>query len=161
MGQKVLTAVMYSHLTGRDMGIDLSLTLLPGLCPEPLLVGRDRQSRTKLDDTVTALGQLELRTGLVEMQALAQLSGQGDHAAALYADVAVVLVSLCSHTTMMPRNRRAEKRQSSRTTRIPRETRAHPAAFGRQQSLPRQPIHRALAMSSASRIRSTTVHAGS
>ena len=51
------------------MGVDFALTLLPALCPEPALVGRDRQGGTQLENTVLAFDHLQLRAGLVQVQA--------------------------------------------------------------------------------------------
>lgn len=65
VGQESLSAVEYLDATSGNIGLCLSLHLLPALSPEPRLIGGVRQQRMQLDDTVVALDDLDLRARLV------------------------------------------------------------------------------------------------
>lgn len=58
MGEEILARRVDDNPSGGHVIVDLALTLLPMLGPEPRLVGRHRQRRTQLDNAVGALGDL-------------------------------------------------------------------------------------------------------
>jgi len=83
VGEEVLTGLMDDHPAGRHVLVDLTLALLPLLGPEPRLVGRHWQRRPQLDDAVGALGDLQLRPGLVQVPALAQVGSRAGGSSAV------------------------------------------------------------------------------
>lgn len=90
VAEEVLGGLVHGHAAGRDVLVDFTLTFLPLLSPEPVLIGRDGQSGPQLQDAVGALGHLQLRPGLVQVQSATDVGGQRDGAAALHAEVAVL-----------------------------------------------------------------------
>lgn len=68
MLEKPVGTVDDRHAAGGDMRIDFALHRLPALGPEPALVGRHGQDRKQLDPAVLLLDDLELSSGLVEME---------------------------------------------------------------------------------------------
>ena len=105
MCEELIGRLVYSHLAAGGVLVDLTLTTLPLFGPKPRLVGRHRQCRAQLDDTVIALEDLDLRARLIQMHPPAQLAGQCDESAGLQPDVAVK-----SHTTTRLFSREAAMR---------------------------------------------------
>lgn len=97
MRQEVISALVDGDSASRDVLVDLTLTLLPSLGPVPGLISRNRNRGTQLDNPVRSLCELQLHTWLVEVQALAELTGQRDHTSTLYGDVSVKALRLRSH----------------------------------------------------------------
>jgi hypothetical protein len=111
---EVLGGFMGRHMPGLDMGVDLTLALLPALGPEPPLVGWDRQSSSEFEHPVLAFGHLQLCTGLVQVQPSAYISGQGYRAAPL--DAEETRRGRCAHTKSVdaePQDDNTAKRSSS------------------------------------------------
>nr|WP_313405382.1 hypothetical protein [Aeromicrobium sp.] len=101
MRQEVLTAVVHGDAPSTDVVVDLVLTRLPSLGPVPRLIGGNWHGRTQFNDSIRPLGDLQLHTRLIQMEALAQVSRQRDQASALDGDVPMERVWLCCHGTMM------------------------------------------------------------
>src|SRR5674476_112445 len=98
VSEEVIGRLVHSHLASGNELVDLTLTPLPVLGPEPRLIGRHRQRRTKLDHTVSALENLDLRAGFIQVHSPAELTRQGDQPAGLQPDVAMET----SHAIIVP-----------------------------------------------------------
>src|ERR1035437_5174984 len=98
VSEEVIGRLVHSPLASGNELVDLSLTPWPVLGPEPRLIGRHRQRRTKLDHTVSALENLDLRAGFIQVHSPAELTRQGDQPAGLQPDVAMET----SHAIIVP-----------------------------------------------------------
>ncbi len=67
MLQQGVTVLVDRHPPCRNVAINFTFTLLPALGPKPSLIGGDGQRRPELQYAVVALGDLHLRTRLVQM----------------------------------------------------------------------------------------------
>lgn len=98
---------MRDHVAVGDVLVHLALTLLPITPPEPRLISRNSERRAKLQHPVRALGDLDLRPGLVQVEPTTQFWRQVDSPAAL--DPHVPMPKRC-HGFSMRRNANAAKR---------------------------------------------------
>jgi hypothetical protein len=89
VGEEVIGRLVHGHLAAGNVLADFSLTPLPLFGPEPRLIGRYWQGSSQLDHTVTALEDLDLRAGFIQMYPAAKLARQRDKSAGLQSDVAM------------------------------------------------------------------------
>lgn len=87
MPEELLAGGVAANPLGRDVPVGLALHQLPTSIPEPRLLGGDRQLRVQLDHTVLTLDDAQLGAWLIEPVALAHISRECEHAAALQRDV--------------------------------------------------------------------------
>ena len=80
---------MDSDFAGGRVGVDVTFTLLPPVCPEPSLIGRNREGWSEFQHSVLALGELHLGAWLVEMQASTYLGRECDDPPGLHCYVPV------------------------------------------------------------------------
>ena len=60
MGEKRIAVVVHDDPLGRHVLVDLPLTTLPPIGPEPSLIGRDRQRRPQFQHAVLAFGAIRV-----------------------------------------------------------------------------------------------------
>lgn len=83
MREKRIGVIVDGYLATRHVHLDLPLTCLPLQIPEPGLNCGDRNDWPKLEHSVGALSDLNLRTGLVQPVAATQAWRQRNRAATL------------------------------------------------------------------------------
>ena len=88
MVKKVVGGFVPGDGTGSYVFVDLKFALLPASCPEPALVSGHRQGSAQFYHAVVSLGHLQLSARFIQVQASTHVSGQGDRAATLNAEVA-------------------------------------------------------------------------
>jgi hypothetical protein len=72
--EECVGTIDHGHVAGGHVRIDFAFHRLPPLCPEPTLICRHGQDRTQLDPAVVLLDDLELGSGLVEVEPLAKVN---------------------------------------------------------------------------------------
>ena len=78
MIEQAIEAVDDRGSAGGNVGVGLALQCLPALSPEPSLIGRYSHNGLQLEHAILSLDEPDLGSGFLEVQATAEIWGQGD-----------------------------------------------------------------------------------